>query len=127
MIYLLIHLVIGAVVGVGAYAIACLIVNRAITHFGSIRTEAFDLQGALQPRYFAVGALVGVLCYGAVYVGPLKAGGYQRAYNDLCLTLHPQSLTEVIGDNYADDITGQYLDTSFDDNCRWASYPDGAL
>ncbi len=122
---LLFYLGVGAVIGMGAYIISCVLVSKFITWFGTVNSRLFDLQGAFAPRYFFIGATIGIICAGAMFVGPMKAGRMALAYDDLCLTLHRSSLADVIGDDYADGITGQYLDSSFEANCRYWRQSEG--
>ncbi len=116
MLNLLTQIAIGGGVGILAFCLVKPLVGwwleryRGTKHTGPLFTI----------REIVIACLVGIVTFMASFMGPLKSGGLQRAYNDLCTTISVESLTGVIGPEYAKSDTGAYLNGAFDDNCTWA-------
>lgn len=112
---LLIQIGMGAAVGAFAYCFINPLIGWWLERYRGIKTAR-----AIVPRELVVAALIGIAAFMASFMGPLKSGGLLHAYNDLCITLAPDALSGVLGDDYAQTDTGQYLEGAHRDNCLWA-------
>ncbi|MGI9414920.1 MAG: hypothetical protein ACR2PM_14690 [Hyphomicrobiales bacterium] len=101
-----------ALVGAGCYCLVSPLVSWWLERYRGIKT-----QSVLSVRQVVIAAVVGIAVYSAYYVGPMKAGTLARAYDDLCITLEPESLRDAIGSDYAGTAAGQYLDSAYTANC----------
>lgn len=104
---------ISAVIGAGCYCLVSPLFSWWQERYRGIKTARI-----LALREVAIAAVVGFAAFLAFYVGPMRAGGLTRAYDDLCLTLKPESLTDALGEDYNESAAGQYFTSAYLANCR---------
>ena len=104
---------ISAVVGAGCYCLVSPLFGWWLERYRGIKTAR-----VLALREVAIAAIVGIAAYSAFYVGPMRAGALTRAYDDLCVTLEPESLRDALGADYGDSAAGQYFDSAYTANCQ---------
>ena len=104
---------ISAVVGAGCYCLVSPLFSWWLERYRGIKTARI-----LAIREVVIAAVVGFAAFFAFYVGPMRAGGLTRAYDDLCITLKPESLKDALGDDYGDSAAGQYFNSAYIANCQ---------
>ena len=110
---LLIQIATGAVVGAFAYCFINPLIGWWLERYRGIKTARI-----LALREVGIAAVVGIAAYSAFYIGPMRAGALTKAYDDLCITLKPESLSDALGADYRDSAAGQYFDSAYSANCR---------
>lgn len=103
----------GAVIGLMAFLLVKPLIGWWLEKYRGITTP----RPVFSVRELVAAALIGVVTYTASFMGPLKSGGLERAYNDLCTTISRDSLASVMGEDYGETDTGLYLNGAFQDNC----------
>ena len=104
---------ISAVVGAGCYCLVSPLISWWLERYRGIKTAR-----VLAVREIVIAAVVGIAAYSAFYIGPMRAGALTKAYDDLCVTLKPESLSDALGADYRDSAAGQYFDSAYSANCQ---------